>query len=188
LKVLVSTSYVRAFPGGVGFAKAAGNYAASLQPTTMAQTMGYDQLIWLDGVNRKYVEEFGTMNLFFIINNKLITPVCKGTILEGITRDSILKLARHLGIETEVRKVSIDEILEAHQNGELQDAFGSGTAATITHLARITYQDFEIELPPADQRTASILLKKTLSEIRMGQIPDPFGWVTPLKTIAPELV
>ena len=181
LKVLVSTNYVRAFPGGVGFAKAAGNYAAALHPTAMAQNLGYDQLIWLDGVERKYVEEFGTMNLFFIINGKLITPLCKGTILEGITRDSILKLARHLGIETEVREISIDEILQAHQNGELEDAFGSGTAATITHLARITYQDFEIELPPVETRKVSLLLKSTLSEIRTSQIPDPFGWVKQLR-------
>ena len=138
VSVWVTEDYCRAFPGGVGFAKAAGNYGATLNPVIKAKELGFDQILWLDGIERKYVQEIGTMNVFFIINDTLLTPgLEQGTILNGVTRDSTIQLARDMGYAVEERDISIDEILEAHQNGFLQDAFGTGTAATISHISAI---------------------------------------------------
>jgi branched-chain amino acid aminotransferase len=130
LKVKVEKTYFRAVEGGVGFVKASGNYGRSLYPTSLAKKDGYDQLIWTDAREHKYVEESGTMNLMFVINNVLITPKLGDTILAGITRDSVLQLARDWNFPVEERKISVDEIIAAYENGTLQEAFGTGTAAT----------------------------------------------------------
>lgn len=177
LKIKVSDQYVRAFPRGTGYAKVAGNYAAGMMPLKYARAEGFDQLLWLDGQNLKYVEESGTMNLFFVINNKLITPIAEGTILEGITRDSVLKLANDMQLKTEVRKISIEEVFEAYNKGVLQEAFGTGTAATIAPILHINYKGFDMKLPPIDQRPVSKAIGDQLDGIKTSRLPDMHGWM-----------
>lgn len=180
LNVKVSDNYVRAFPRGTGYAKVAGNYAAGMLPLKFARQEGFDQLVWLDGKEMKYVEESGTMNLFFQIGDNLVTPIAEGTILEGITRDSIIKLAKDLGIKIEVRKLSIEEIFEKYNKGELKDAFGTGTAATIAPIKSITYKGFRMELPDVENRAFSNRLRHALNEIRTGLAADTNQWVMKL--------
>ena len=177
LNVKVSTEYVRAFPGGVGAAKAAGNYAASLYPTKLAQQAGFDQIIWLDGIDKRYIEESGTMNLFFVIDNVLITPVPEGTILEGVTRDSTIQLARDLGIPVEIRKLSIDEVVTAYNHGQLQEAFGAGTAATLAFIQSITYKDLQMSLNPNSPNSVRSRLRDQLEGIKISKVEDPHNWV-----------
>lgn len=177
VKVKIETHYTRASEGGTGFAKAAGNYAASLYPAKLAQEKGYDQLIWTDGKEHKYIEEAGTMNVMFLINNKLITSLAGDSILNGITRDSVLTLARDWGMEVEERKVSVDEIISACKSGELQEAFGVGTAATIAHIDLIAYDGVDYQLKPVENREFSNHILKTLDEIRTGRAEDKFGWI-----------
>jgi branched-chain amino acid aminotransferase len=177
LNVKVSDNYVRAFPRGTGYAKVAGNYAAGMLPLKFARQEGFDQLVWLDGKEMKYVEESGTMNLFFQIGDTLVTPIAEGTILEGITRDSILKLAKEAGLKVEVRKLSIEEVFEAYNKGKLHDAFGTGTAATIAPIQTITYKGFKMQLPVLESRHTSILLRNALDDIRTGAVTDKHGWV-----------
>lgn len=180
LNVKVSDNYVRAFPRGTGYAKVAGNYAAGMLPLKFARQEGFDQLVWLDGKEMKYVEESGTMNLFFQIGDHLVTPVAEGTILEGITRDSVLKLAKGLNIKVEVRKVSIEEVFEAYNKGKLHDAFGTGTAATIAPIQTITYKGFKMVLPPVEGRVMSKKIHEALDAIRTGVVADENGWVVRL--------
>jgi branched-chain amino acid aminotransferase len=180
LKVKVSDHFVRAFPRGTGYAKVAGNYAAGMLPLKFARQEGYDQLVWLDGKEMKYVEESGTMNLFFQIGDTLITPAAEGTILEGITRDSMIKLAKESGFKVEVRKISIEEVFEAYNKGKLKDAFGTGTAATIAHIHTINYKGFDMQLPSLEERTISNTLRKQLDDIKTGRIADQFGWMVKL--------
>ena len=177
LNVKVSEDYVRAFPRGTGFAKVAGNYAAGMLPLKTARQEGFDQLVWLDGKKMKYVEESGTMNLFFQIGDTLVTPIADGTILEGITRDSVLKLAKDLGIKLEVRKLSIEEVFEAYKEGKLKDAFGTGTAATIAPIQTITYKGIRMTLPPLEDRGISQKLHHALDAIRTGKSNDAHGWI-----------
>ena len=178
VKVKVESHYSRAAIGGVGFAKAAGNYAAAMYPTQLANKEGFHQLIWTDPVHHKFIEEAGTMNLVFVINGKLITPALDNqTILDGITRDSVLQIAKKLGYKIEEREVSVDEISEAYDNGNLTDAFGTGTAANIAHIRSITYKDKEMLLPPVTERQLSNKLSKYLSDLKSGRIEDEFGWV-----------
>lgn len=177
INVLVEEKYVRAFQGGVGNAKTAGNYGLSMLPTLEAQQKGFDQIIWTDGKEHNYVEESGTTNLFFAIGDKVVTPALDGTILEGVTRDSCIKLLKHNGITVEERKVSVSEIVEAHERGELKDAFGTGTAALIAKIASISYKGKRFELPPVNERKISNLLYNQLESIRTSQSEDPFGWV-----------
>lgn len=143
-KIYVEDEYVRAVRGGVGFAKVAGNYAASLLAQSNANKLGYDQVLWLDGVEQKYVEEVGSMNIFFVENGKVVTPALNGSILPGITRKSIIELAKELGYEVEERKVSVDELFEAYDKGALTEVFGSGTAAVISPVGTLRYEDREI--------------------------------------------
>lgn len=180
LNVKVSDNYVRAFPRGTGYAKVAGNYAAGMLPLKFARQEGFDQLVWLDGKEMKYVEESGTMNLFFQIGDTLVTPIADGTILEGITRDSVLKLAKDLGVKVEVRKLSIEEVFEAYNKGKLKDAFGTGTAATIAPIQTITYKGFKMELPPVEGRSVSLKLHHALDAIRTGKSADTHGWMVKL--------
>jgi branched-chain amino acid aminotransferase len=175
--VKVEKTYFRAVEGGVGFVKASGNYGRSLYPTSLAKKDGYDQLIWTDAREHKYVEESGTMNLMFVINNVLITPKLGDTILAGITRDSVLQLARDWNFSVEERKISVDEIIAAYENGTLQEAFGTGTAATIAHISNIGFEDKDYQLPPVTPDSFSTKVGKTLDDIRRGRIEDTHGWV-----------
>jgi branched-chain amino acid aminotransferase len=181
VKVVVETEFVRASEGGIGEAKTGGNYAASLLPAKLANEKGYHQLLWTDSKEHKYFEESGTMNLMFLINDTLVTPPLAGSILPGITRDCILTIARDMGVPVEERKVSVDEVLEAHANGSLKDAFGTGTAATITHIETINYKGKDYVLPSIESRTLSTKLSQTLVDIKHGVIEDKFNWVHRIK-------
>lgn len=177
LRVKVETEYVRSAEGAAGYAKAAGNYGSSLLPALLAQEKGYHQLLWTDAKEHRFIEESGTMNVMFVIGGKLITPALSTSILAGITRHSVLQLARDGGVEVEERKVAVEEIIEAHQNGTLQEVFGTGTAATITQIATIGYNGTDYELPPVSERKISNKIGETLDRIKTGQAPDPHNWV-----------
>lgn len=177
VKVLVETNYIRAVEGGVGYVKASGNYGRSLYPTKLAQQKGYDQIIWTDARHHRYVEESGTMNLMFVIDDTLITPPTGDTILAGITRDSVLTLARDWGMKVEERRISLDEVIEAHGKGVLQEAFGTGTAATIAHISLIGFEGIDYELPPVEKRAFSPKVAKSLNDIRKGRAADPHNWM-----------
>lgn len=177
VKVIIETEFVRAAEGGIGFAKSGGNYAASLFPAKQALEKGYQQILWTDSKEHKYFEESGTMNVMFQIKDRLITPPLSSSILAGITRDSILTLARDWGVKVEERRISIGEVIQAHKDGSLQDAFGTGTAATITHISAINYQGEDFILPPSESRELSLKLNKTLNDIKLGKAEDKFGWV-----------
>ncbi len=177
VNILVAQKYVRAFPGGVGFAKAAGNYAATLKPAEMAKKRGYDQILWLDGMEFNYLQECGTMNIFVVIGDKVLTPPTADTILDGVTRDSLLQILRDLGKDVEVRPIGIDELLEAHANGDLKEMFGSGTAAVISHVAQFSYQDNDYILPAVEERKIGPMLKEKLTNIKDETESEDKGWV-----------
>ena len=176
VKVLVETNFIRAVEGGVGFVKASGNYGRSLYPTKLAQQRGYHQIIWTDARNHRYLEESGTMNLMFVIDDVLITAPLGDTILAGITRDSVLTLARDWRMKVQERKISIDEVIDAHKRGTLQEAFGTGTAATIAHISLIGFEGKDYELPPVEERIFSHRVAKELDNIRKGKIEDVHNW------------
>jgi branched-chain amino acid aminotransferase len=177
VKVKIETKFVRAAEGGTGAAKTAGNYAASLYPAQLAVQQGYDQLIWTDAKTQTFIEEAGTMNIMLIIDNKLVTPPTSGTILEGVTRDSILELARHWNYPVEERKVTVHEIIEAIQNGRVQEAFGAGTAATVAHISAIGNDGIDYELPPVKDHEFSNKVLHEMEAIKRGRKEDPFGWI-----------
>lgn len=176
VNLLVNRELVRAFPGGTGDIKCAGNYAISLYGTRQAVSKGYDNVLWLDGMEHKYVEECGTMNIFFVIDGVAVTPAL-GTILEGVTRDTLKILLKEMGVPLEERKISVDELKAAHEAGKLQEAFGAGTAATVAHVAKIGLDGVDMELPPIEQRKVGPALLSRLNDIRYGRVPDPFGWM-----------
>jgi len=176
VKVKIETKYARAIAGGTGYAKAAGNYAGALYPTKLAAREGYQQLIWTDGKEHKYIEEAGTMNLIFIIDGVLVTPELTDTLLHGITRDSVLTIARDMGVPVEERKITVDEIVDALSTGKMEDAFGVGTAATLTHISVIGHEGTDYNLPDVSERTTSNTLKQTLEGIKVGKVEDKFGW------------
>jgi len=176
LKVLVETEYTRAGPGGVGFAKAAGNYGRSLLPAKLAQKKGYHQLIWTDAQHHRYIEESGSMNVAFVINNVLVTPPAGTTILEGITRDSILTIAKDMGIKSEVRRIAIDEVMDALSENRLQEAFGAGTAAVVAPIVTIGYNGKDYALPPNTENSISGIISKELDKIWYGE-EDKFSWM-----------
>jgi branched-chain amino acid aminotransferase len=181
ISIFVQDEYVRAFPGGIGYTKAAGNYGMSMYPTMQIKKMGYDQILWTDGIEHKYVQEIGTMNVFFVISGKLITPpVSEDTILEGVTRMSIITLANELGITVEERPIAIDEIISAHQSGSLTEAFGTGTAASIASIQKLTIHGTDIELGVPANWTVTNKLAKELSDIRYGIAPDRHSWMMPV--------
>ena len=177
LKVLVETKYTRAVPGGVGFAKTAGNYGRSHYPTRLAQQKGYNQLIWTDGYEHKYLEESGTMNVMIVINDTIITPGLHDTILAGITRDSAIAVAKDMGIKVEERKISVDELVDAHNKGNLQEIFGAGTAATIAPISLFGYNGKDHHLPPITDVSIGNRIKKELDNIRKGKTADKHGWM-----------
>lgn len=177
-KLKVETDYIRSAPGGVGFAKCAGNYGASLYPTLLAQQAGYDQLMWTDAIEHKYIEESGTMNIMFVIDGKLVTPALKDSILKGVTRDTLLQIARDMGIEVEERRVSIAEVVEGIENGRCTEAFGAGTAVVVSPYSLIGYNGKDYVLPEiAPDNSVAIKLKNQLDAIRTGKVSDPHGWV-----------
>ena len=178
MRIYVEEKYVRAVEGGVGFAKAAGNYGAALLPTEEAKRKGYDQILWMDAFEHKYVQECGTMNVFFIIGNKAITPALdSGTILAGVTRDSTIRLLEEMGLEVEERKLSIDEIVEAHKTGELKEVFGTGTAVTISMIKELRYKDYVMNFDVENWKVAPAI-KNNMDAIKDGSAKDRFNWMT----------
>ncbi|MFM7301095.1 MAG: aminotransferase class IV, partial [Crocinitomicaceae bacterium] len=176
-RVKIEEHYTRAAKGGVGRAKAAGNYGASLYPAKQCQLAGFHQLIWTDAVEHKYIEESGTMNVMFQIGGTLITPTeDSDTILRGITKRSVIEVAKKWGIPVEERKVSVEEIINAARNGTLEDAFGAGTAATIAQIAVIGYRDEMLTLPPLETRTISNKIKSYMDALKTGEVEDELGW------------
>ncbi|MFY0624744.1 MAG: branched-chain amino acid aminotransferase [Reichenbachiella sp.] len=175
VNVKIETKFTRAVKGGVGYAKTAGNYAASLYPALQAQKEGYHQLIWTDGQEHEYIEEAGTMNLLFYINDTLITAPTEDSILNGITRDSVLTLAKDWGVKIEERKLSVAELEASLIKGEVKEAFGAGTAATISQIRMIGCKGQDYVLPEA--KPLSEKLFKTLDDIKTGRVEDKYGWV-----------
>lgn len=178
VKVKVEKKFTRASKGGVGSAKTAGNYAASLYPAKLAAEQGYDQLIWTDGISHEYIEECGTMNLVFVIDGKVVSPEMSDSVLPGITRDSALTLARDWGLTVEERPIKVTEIIEAIEKGTLQEAFGIGTAATISQISVIGHDGIDYELPAVETREISNRLLKALTDIKLGRVEDTHGWIT----------
>ncbi len=177
VKIYVEQKYVRAVPGGVGMAKTAGNYAASIRAQHEAKQKGYSQVLWLDGCEHKYVEEVGTMNVFFKINGEVITPVLNGSILSGITRDSVIQLLRGNGYSVTERKIEIAEVFKAAETGELEEVFGTGTAAVISPVGELATDDEKIIISEGKVGKLSQWLYDELTDIQTGCKPDPFGWV-----------
>ncbi len=180
VRLLVADKYVRAVPGGVGEAKTAGNYAASLLPAKLANEAGFDQILWMDGHEFKYVQEAGTMNIFFVIDGKVITPSTDGAILKGITRDSIIHILRDKGYIVEERPIAISEVVNAHKAGLLEEMFGTGTAAVVAHVADFTYKGDTFELPALEKRKVGALAKSEINGLRAKTIEDSRGWVVPV--------
>ncbi len=177
VRIYVQDKYVRAAKGGIGFTKAAGNYGASMLPAAEVKKLGYDQNLWTDAVENKYVQEIGTMNVFFIVDGVVLTPdLNSGTILAGVTRDSIITLLKENGIPVEERPVSIDELIAAQKEGRLQEAFGSGTAASMSFIADLTYKEETLHLPDVNTWQIAPKIKKQLDEIRYGHVADNHGW------------
>ena len=181
VKIWVTKDYVRAVRGGVGQAKTAGNYAASLYATNIAYKDGYTQVLWLDGVELKYIEEVGTMNIFFCIGDELVTPELNKSILAGVTRDSVIKLAKSWKVKVVERRISIDEVFAAHAKGLLKEVFGSGTAAVISPVGHIKFDGQEITVGDGNVGPISAKLFKDLTEIQYGKAADPFNWLMPVK-------
>jgi branched-chain amino acid aminotransferase len=175
-RLKVEETYVRAAEGGTGFAKCAGNYGGAFYPTQLARQEGFDQVLWTDAKEHKYIDEAGVMNVMFVINKKLITPRLTTALLDGVTRDSILKLAPELGMAVEERKVSVDEIEQAFQNGTLTEAFGAGTAAVVSPIAAINIRGKDYVLPQPGVTSFQLRAKELLNNIRLGHVPDTHGW------------
>ena len=175
IKLYAETKYIRAAEGGTGEAKAAGNYAAAIRPTELAKAKGYDQVLWLDAIEHKYIQEVGTMNIFFKVDGKFITPKRDGTILDGITRMSVIDILRHKGYEVTERLITIDEIKEASKNGTLEEAFGTGTAVGIAYIQEIGIDDETIHV--SDKSPIGLDVNNILSGIKTGKIKDSFNWM-----------
>ena len=180
VNVKIETKFTRAISGGVGYAKTAANYAAALYPAVKSQSEGYHQLIWTDGKKHEYVEESGTMNLFFVIDGKLLTPPLGDTVLDGVTRDSIISLCKNLNIDLEVRKISVEEIITSIKNGSLTEAFGAGTAATIAPIKMIGYESKKNEISHVSNTLSDKILSK-LNKIKYGIDDDIFNWINKIK-------
>lgn len=180
VKIYVERKYVRAVKGGMGFAKTAGNYAASLKAQDVAAEQGYTQVLWLDGVERKYIEEVGTMNVFFKIGGEIVTPALQGSILGGITRMSCIELLRSWGYTVNERPLALAEVEQAAANGTLEEAFGTGTAAVISPIGELKIDDEHITIHNNEIGEVAQRLYDELTAIQNGRIPDPFGWVVPV--------
>jgi branched-chain amino acid aminotransferase len=181
VKIYVEETYVRAVKGGLGFTKTPGNYAASIKAQEIAKQKGYTQVLWLDGYEKKYVEEVGTMNVFFKIDGVVVTPALEGSILAGITRDSTIQLLKHWGVPVEERKISIQEIYEAHAQGKLDEAFGTGTAAVISPIGELNYDGHIININNGEIGQTSAKIYDTITGIQNGIIDDTFAWTFTVK-------
>jgi branched-chain amino acid aminotransferase len=180
IRLLAEERFVRAFPGGTGDSKAAGNYAGGLLAARLAQEKGFHNVLWLDGIERRYVEESGVMNIFFVLDGKAITPPLSGTILPGVTRDSALTLLREMSIPAEERQISIDEVLSAHAAGKLTEAFGAGTAAIVAPIACIRYRERDLQFPPVSDSSVASRLRSRLVALQTGREPDTRNWLLPV--------
>jgi branched-chain amino acid aminotransferase len=177
MRIYVEEKYVRAVPGGVGYAKAAGNYGAAMYATAQAKKQGYDQVLWTDAYEHKYVQEAGTMNVIFIIGDKAITPdLGAGTILAGVTRNSVLTMLGDMGLTVEERAISIDELIEAYKAGTFKEVFGTGTAATISMIKELKYKDYAMQFD-TNSWTIAPAVKKELTDIREGRSEDKWNWM-----------
>ena len=176
VKIWIEDEYVRAVKGGIGEAKTGGNYVASLKSQVKAHDEGYSQVLWLDGVHRKYIEEVGAMNIFFKINGTIVTPVLNGSILPGVTRDSVINLCKEWGLPVEERKISIDEIFEAHKNGTLEEVFGTGTAAVISPVGQLRWEKNIMQVKDGGIGEYSQKLYDTITGIQLGKIEDTHNW------------
>ena len=177
MKILVEEKYTRAAPGGVGFAKNAGNYGGSMLATTLAKKQGFDQVLWTDAFEHKWLQEVGMMNVFFVIDNKAVTPSLEeGTILEGVTRDSVITGLKEMNIPLEERRISIDELVAAYNAGKVSEVFGTGTAAVIAPIRELNYKGFSMKFN-TDNYKISSSLKTWLNEIREGRLKDKYNWM-----------
>jgi branched-chain amino acid aminotransferase len=175
VRVKIADHFSRAPQGGTGYAKAAGNYAGQFYPTQLAIDEGYQQIIWTDAASHQYIEEAGTMNLFFYIEDKLITAPTSDSILDGVTRKSVLVLAKDLGIQVETRQLSVSELVEASKNKTLKEIFGSGTAVVVLPIHGFGYQGVDFQLPKSEDSLA-LKLKSELTSIQYNRADDPYGW------------
>ncbi|OXT15963.1 branched chain amino acid aminotransferase [Bacillus sp. OG2] len=176
VRIAVEREFVRAVPGGTGNAKTGGNYAGSLKAQQGAGKGGYAQVLWLDGKEKKYIEEVGSMNVFFKVNGEIITPALNGSILEGVTRNSIIALLEEWGHQVTEKRISIEELAQAYRNGELEEAFGTGTAAVISPIGEFLWQDEKLVINNGETEELSRKLYDTLTGIQYGRVADPFGW------------
>lgn len=176
VKIFVTDKYVRAVPGGVGHVKTAGNYAASIMAAVEAQAQGYTQVLWLDAVERRYVEEVGTMNIFFVLEDEVITPPLTGSILPGITRDSVIRLARDWGIKVNERRISIEEVFAANDQGTLKEIFGTGTAAVISPVGSLNYKGRVCTINGGKTGSLAQRLFDEIQGLQYGHKEDPYGW------------
>lgn len=181
VKIYVEDKYVRAVRGGMGYTKTGGNYAASLKAQDEAEKVGYTQVLWLDGVERKYIEEVGTMNVFFVIDDEIVTPELQGSILSGVTRMSCIELLKKQGYKVSERRLSIEEVAEAADAGKLKEAFGSGTAAVISPIGELKWDEKVMTINNGEIGTISQHLYDTLTGIQWGKLPDPYGWTVEVK-------
>jgi len=181
VKIYVEKNYVRAVRGGMGYTKTAGNYAASLKAQDEAEKQNYTQVLWLDGIERKYIEEVGTMNVFFKIDDEVVTPALQGSILSGITRMSCIEILRSWGMKVTERPIAIDELAAAARDGRLKEAFGSGTAAVISPIGELKWGDEVMTINNGEIGPVSQRLYDTLTGIQWGKIADPFGWTCEAK-------
>ncbi|MEN6485125.1 MAG: branched-chain amino acid aminotransferase [Syntrophobacteraceae bacterium] len=181
VKIYVTDEYIRAVRGGLGEAKTMANYAASLYAAEVAKKKGFTQVLWLDGEHRKYIEEVGTMNIFFRLKDEIITPPLHGSILPGVTRDSVIQLAKHWGIKVSERAISIDEIVDGLKSGDMKEVFGTGTAAVISPVGNISFKDDSHQVGDGGVGEWSHKLYEEIVGIQYGEKPDPFGWITTVK-------
>ena len=175
--VKIETEFTRAADGGTGYAKAAGNYAAALYPAKLAEKDGFQQLIWTDAKEHKYIEEAGTMNVMFVIGDTVLTPKSSDTILDGITRKSVVDIAKDWGMKVEERKIAVTEIIEAFEKGTIKEAFGAGTAATIAPIKSISFQDVNYELPEPNSESFSSKALTYIDSYKRGEVEDKFNWI-----------
>lgn len=181
VKIFVENEYVRAVKGGMGYTKAAANYAASILAGELAKKIGYTQVLWLDGIERRYIEEVGSMNICFQIGGELVTPALGGSILPGITRDSVLTLAREAGVKVTERPVAIEEVFDAHAKGRLDDVFGTGTAAVISPVGELNWDGRIIQINGGKPGKLALELYDKLTGIQCGRVKDTRGWVVEVK-------
>ncbi len=181
VKIWIEDDYVRAVRGGIGEAKTGGNYVASMAAQLKAHEEGYSQVLWLDGVERKYIEEVGAMNIFFKIRGTVLTPMLNGSILPGITRNSVIALCKEWGLPVEERRISVEELYEASKNGDMEEVFGTGTAAVISPVGHLRFQDHVIQIQDGGIGELSQKLYDTVTGIQLGRIPDIRGWITEVK-------